>query len=209
MRLSEVPRHGGSLYGGHSFGLDPLRNGFFGNHQHLDRSNDVLFNNNNGFSNGFMENGSGIGLYGSSEVPSGYGMRSNNVMNNPMWSQFEKIRSDFQLKNSQYLQQQQQENSSLLNRNSNFPFSNIEGNVNNSRNSGSFNAGSRNTLQQSEGKFGFGDDLGTSQDLNDLWTSQKFTSNSGSNFCWSSDGNKPSIDSSLGQAFNALNISER
>lgn len=211
MRLSEIQRNGGGMYGGHNFGMDSSRNGVFGNYHSLDRSNDGLFNNSNGISNGFVENGSGVSLYGNSEGPSIYGMRSNYIMNNPMWSQFEKIRSEFQLKNSQYLQQQQsaQENPSLLNRNLGFPFNNIEGSGNSSRNSGSFSTAPRSALQQSEGKFGFRDDLGTNQDLYDLWNSQKFNSNSSNNFCWSNDINKPSMDSSLGQAFNALNISER
>lgn len=194
--------------GGNNFGMDSSRNGFFGNYQLLDRHGDALFSNG-GLSNGFMESG----LYGNSDGPSGYGMRSGNMMNNPMWSQFEKIRMEFQLKNSQYLQQQQQqsaqENSSLLNRNSNFSFNNIEGSNSGSRNSGSFSTAPRSAFQQSEGKFGFGEDLGISQDISDLWTSQKFNSNSaGSSFCWSSEISKPTVDS-LGQAFNTLNISER
>lgn len=213
MRLNELHRNAGGLYSGHNFGLDSPRGNYFGNYQSLDRSSDLTFNNS-GYSSGFMDGVLGMSLYGNSDAPSGYGMRSNNLVNNPVWSQFEKIRSEFQLKNSQYLQQQQQqhqqENSSLLNRNSGFGFSTMEGNIAPSRNITAFNTTApRSALQQADRKYGFGDDLELSQDLHDLWKSQKFTSNSGNTFCWSGDVNKSSIDASLGQAFNALNITER
>ncbi|KAL5970671.1 Protein Tob1 [Taenia solium] len=197
MRLNELHRNTGGLYGGHNFGLDSPRGGYFGNYQPLDRSSDLTFNNS-GYSSGFMDSIPGMSLYGNSDASSGYGMRSNNLVNNPMWSQFEKIRSEFQLKNSQYLQQQQQqhqqENSSLLNRNPGFGFNNMEGNIAPSRNITAFNTTApRSALQQADGKYGFGDDLELSQDLHDLWKSQKFTSNSGNTFCWSGDVNKPSL----------------
>ncbi|VDM36220.1 unnamed protein product [Hydatigera taeniaeformis] len=214
MRLNELHRNAGGLYGGHSFALDSPRGGYFGNYQPLDRSTDLTFNNS-GYSSNFMDSVPGMGVYGNSDTPSGYGMRSSNLVNNPMWSQFEKIRSEFQIKNSQYLQQQQQqqhqpENSSLLSRSSAFSFNTIEGNIAPSRNISAFNTTPpRSALQLTDEKYGFGDEVDLSQDLHDLWKSQKFTSNSGNTFCWTGDVNKSSIDTSLGQAFNALNITER
>ena len=224
MRMSEVHRNGGSnLYGGSNFPMESTRSGYYGNYQAPERSSDLTYNNNS-YSNGLMDNMSGMGIYGSTEASSGYGMRSMNMMNNPMWSQFEKIRSEFQLKNSQYLQQQQQQqqhkqdNASLLNRNSGYGFSNMESGCNIiSRNTTFNNTAPRNTLQQTDTKFSnFSEDLGLSQDLHDLWTSQKIaasgnsSNNSTNNYCWSNDISKSStIDIALGQTFNALNITER
>lgn len=211
MRLNEFHRNGGGLYAGHNFGMDPSRGGYFGNYQPLDRSGDMAYNSSS-YSSSFMDSAPVMSLYGNSDAPSGYGMRSNNLVNNPMWSQFEKIRSEFQLKNSQYLQQQQQqqENSSLLNRNPGFGFNTMEGNISSARNITAFNTSTpRGALQQADVKYGFGDDLELSQELHDLWSSQKFTSNSANTVCWPGDVNKSSIDTSLGQAFNALNITER
>ncbi len=218
-------RNGGSpggLCGSHGFGTsntDSNRNNFYGNFggqgSSFDRGSDMP-TSSGGYANSFMDSPAGMGLYGGN---GGHGMRSNNMVNNPMWSQFEKIRNEFQLKNSQYVEQQQQEAAAaaaLLNRNGNFPFSD-------SMRGSAFSAVSRNSFQQDilspmtskapgEGKCGFGEDLSSvamNHDLQDLWASQKFGGNSGSNFCWPHDTTKSPLDASLGQAFNALNISER
>ncbi|VDD76510.1 unnamed protein product [Mesocestoides corti] len=229
VRLNEMHRN--PIYGGHGFGatgLESNRANFFGNYtptlsavQQLDRPCDASYGS--GYPCGFLDNSSSTGLYGTSDntglTASGYVVRSSNPANNPVWSQFEKIRNEFQLKNSQYIQQQQQqqqqqqETAGLLNRSPGYPFTDTTRNA-------AYNAVTRSALQQDylasinpkslvDGKYGIGENLALNQDIHDLLASQKFVPNSGSSFCWSQDLNKSPIDASLGQAFNALNISER
>lgn len=214
--MSEMHRGGNGFYGNQAFaggmGQNPdlNHNNFYGNFtsggisQQFDRDSGAP-----SYGNSFIDNAQGLGLYGNSSHGRTHG---NFMMNNPMWSQFEKIRNEFQLKNSQYVEQkQQQKTGPQLNRPSSFSF-----------NPDSVRCtGGRNSFQQdpmpptaskapSDGKYGFGEDLSTpslNHDLQDLWTAQKF--GGGHGFCWSHDAMRSPLDfAQLGPAFSALNVSE-
>lgn len=197
--------------GGSNFMAEPSKT-YYGNYSGFLERGQHEMSHGAGYS-GFLE---GNSSYGSS---TGHHSSNNRgMMNSTLLSQFEKIRNEFQMKHSQYVDPASSEAGMLRSNLTQMPW-NCSSHFNRKAEGTPMNfqadfhqevtphhsrAPGTSMIEEkrSTPNSNFIDDS-LNIDLQDLWNSQKLGS-----FCWPHDKPSSGLDTSINQMFNGLNISE-